>query len=487
MLEIKRRRDGPGRWAGAPLGIKQRFASTPEIIEDFSQEQKAARIVRRRNRWRQFREWLAMRQREEVCKAGFGRFFKSLFKCGRYAVPAFVKNKEGEQKATGSPGRVSLGVYADDPDYPLAYNWMQRCGNALLCFVDAPVIRYKRNQDIKAIGKRMFELGYTWLFITLTAKHDINTDPSDFVKRFQSAERFFKAGRWFQDFKRRYGLCHSIRAVEVTYHSPYAKVKNGCHWHSHKIDFFEHGHFTEEEAKAIEDEMFEHWLNALKKFGLSASRDHGVIVKCPRMPKNGKLSIDELGDYVSKGTAAEMAPGIFVKSGKLPDRINHFQLFALALTSHPDLIPAMIAIMRALKGRHWLQFSRGLVELCGLSKKIKKDDKELLAEDRAPALIQYDEKDWIKVDQYKMYFRLKAGTMARIEEWGVDFKDLKLDDKKNIDVESGPGLDAYSCAVAALDTLIMGFDPLTGEDLESYSKSPPVLPDDPEPACPPPD
>lgn len=414
-IQVEKRRAGP------PLGILTEFASRVDLIEHFKSEGlegEAKQAERKTPPSAVFRHFLAMRQRQVLNAHKAFSSFKTLMKCGALPIPSEGRRKDGESYGTGAPGVVQA-VAEEGEEGRLSFRgfaWVRKCANPLLCFCCAPKIHYKRGQEVELISNIMYDYDYRWLFVTFTCRHDWDDDPVKQVDLFQEAQRKMRSGRRFQAWKEKWGYEHQIRSIEMTDDSPTAKYKTGCHFHNHVIMFFKHDDFTEEECQQCRDELSDLWLDALQKVGLwdgvtkkDFMKIRAVVAKCPR--KNESKKGVEAARYAAKGASCELAPGIFAKFGRLPARISHWEVMALAFTKFPHMIPRALSVMQALKGRSWIQFSRGLKEFCGIE---DKTDDDLMKEDLQVIIYEYeDHKLWKSIDRYKQ----QAAIRQAIEEY----------------------------------------------------------------------
>lgn len=410
------------RGRASPLGSLTEFAVVPEIIEDFSSYEN-----RVKQRWR-----LAWAQREAIFKAGMANEFKSLVKCHAVPVLPFSRKKDGTYSSTGSPGCVEAHYYGQSDERPVGYAWLHKDSNALICFLCAPKIRYYRSQEVMAACLSMMEQGYGWFFLTFTAPHDLNTDPCQQVKLFNKAMQLFKAGNSFfghkwEYFKKGCGFEHQISAKELTDDSPTSVKKSGCHWHAHVLIFFRKDVFFSNPMaiRKLRKELALRWVACLEKVGLcplekrKAALRHAFRLDVPRKPKNPIEDAEKAAKYVAKGAACEISPGIFTKNGRLPDRISHWEVMALAFSGRfPGLVPRALAIMKALKGKDWLRWTPGLKKLCGLE---EVSDEEIMQEKKSLPVYQFKGDSWQKVDRQKWQINLLNAVIRDLKKKGFDF------------------------------------------------------------------
>lgn len=472
----------PVGYGDAPLGINTEFApmSARPVPEKprhsgISGQQAACEKnlidSAKAEKARRFRHFLAMRQREEIYKAGLAGKFKSLCSCGAFAVPAFGRDRSGETYLTGAPGSVQLQwrKNAGEDEARLVHSWVKHCASPLLCFVDAPKIRWARSQEVQEICKKLHAAGYSWQFWTFTAPHDLASDPGMQVKAFQEAMRIFKSN--FDRFKDRWKLRFYIRAVEMTDDAPGPGRKSGCHFHHHFIVFFERLFFTDEEVAEMRAFLSARWIAALMKVGLCSEEKKEAALRwafrldVPRRPqKLEEMDLQAVSEYLAKGASMEMTPGIGVKKGRGGKRITHWDLMRLAFSTESRLVPRALAVMLALKGRAWLQFSRGLKAFCGME---EKTDEEILKEKNNFIIYDYDGDEWHDMDRYKGQVALQSAIVAEAVDSGIDLTDLPMTENgKNLDMESGEVRKIQEIAESFISMIAdTGCDPITGEDL----------------------
>lgn len=261
-----------------------------------------------------------------------------------------------------------------------AYRNIRRCASAMVCPVCGAAIRFKRGQELRAIGGKMITAGYSYAFVTFTARHFLTTDLSAFVKNFQAAYRRMKSGKAWQKLKARYGLSFEMRTIEVTDDNPYLPgPRSGFHFHAHTVLLLDHDPLTIENGKDLELEIGRLWRAALGKVGLEASEDRGVVLELPRT-KGGVLDKTEamqgVVHYLCKQIADEMTSD-HRKSGRKGRRISIWELQRMAAeTGDKRLWQRWQEYAEAVKGLSFLRLTPGLRDFCGLGR--EKTDEELL-------------------------------------------------------------------------------------------------------------
>ncbi|MCC8173232.1 MAG: hypothetical protein LIO65_02220 [Odoribacter sp.] len=378
--------------------------------------------------------YLQLKSIRDARKHGHLCFKHEVFRCGVAPIP-------GIDKSTGEPYKVAIDEYLNENgEIKHSYVKMRRCASAMVCPNCGLKLRYLRGLEIKEIGEKMLNAGYTFIFLTLTARHDFNTVFRDFVDNFQASERDLKNSRTWKGFKK--FNFHTIRTIEITDDNPDFKGKrSGFHYHSHTIVWLDRAPLSEDEAKELRNKLSKAWLEALNKNNLDAVDEIGLSIELPQT-KNGVISdavlLNKISNYLMKGAADEMT-GDVIKSGRDGGRrISIWGLLKLACErDDPALWKRWQEYVEGIKGRSFLQFSQGLRDFCGMGK--EKTDKELLESERGkPVRI------------------LENDELNAVVRQGGQGKLLRL-----ADVEGLPGIER------GIKAALAGCDILTGELLES--------------------
>lgn len=385
---------------------------------------------------------------------------KSIRYCGCVPMPSQGKRKDGSVFSTGMPGHIEIHGYentdkiaelGENPGRGHGYVGLKKCGSAMTCPVCGARIRYVRRQEIQEICNVMIKAGYSFGLLTLTAPHDVTTDPQEFIKKFQEANRILKRDKW-KEFADKWGIKHYIRGIEVTDDAPGARRRSGIHFHSHQIIFFDRPPLTKAEAEQFRLELAARWVKALLKVELigedavKKTLEHGVDFQRPKVKDQGELSdpgmIQKLVEYVSKGAAFELSPGtVGGKQGRKGSRVSHWELMQTALLEREDLQPRLLNIIGALKGLAHLYFSPGLKAFCGL----KEITDEQIVRGEAETLV------------YAFDTEEKEKTWGTVKRFGQ---------QKILLTALDEGRDAES----AVDIIRLGADPISGELLSEPLK-----------------
>jgi hypothetical protein len=296
---------------------------------------------------------------------------------------AFCGGVFAEAGAGADDPRSAVDVLGGDGRVP-HYGNVHVCGNAWCCPVCAPVVRWKRSEEL---GKALTD----WyassperdaVFITLTIRHTLADSLEHEFDVFSAAWRGVTSGRWWQDFRRDTGIVGFVRAVDITW-SPV----NGWHLHMHMLGFRDKA--KAQHIKRDLGQLPERWF---KKVAESypenkPSIEHGcVIEECRRsFERDGKRyeGGDAVAFYINKlGSMAAEIARTDTKSARGAESLMPFQLL-------DGPVPALDANLsrkhqlfleyaHATKGRSALQYSRGLRAFLGLG---EMEDDEAVAEE----------------------------------------------------------------------------------------------------------
>lgn len=324
--------------------------------------------------------------------------------CGRSIIPA-----EGPGgKPTGAPGEAQVWRYegnTDDPDargdnHGLA--GIQRCASPFVCPVCGRRIAAKRREDVAFTTSAMLQKGWSFCFITFTARHKYTDSLADFIDRFQESARKMRGTRQYKAFCERWHLDHSIRTAEVTLDHPDSKAKSGWHWHAHMLAFLNRPLLSTAEAEQMQSELVAMWQKACNFYGLHVDSKVGLTIERPHFKtKKGEViygdaeNLIKVADYMAKNVSFEAAPAPSAKAGRKSERITSWQLFGLvALHGRKDLIEKLNEFICAIKGRRSIYFSRGLADLVGLNEET--DEEALEGENGDVCVYRFEDEEFMR-------------------------------------------------------------------------------------------
>lgn len=268
------------------------------------------------------------------------------------AVPIARRVRPGEALTT--PAAVDVYV---SPDGGAHYGGLHVCGSVHVCPVCAPKIAEVRRGELAAAIAAHGATGGQVLLITYTVAHALGDDLKSLLGDFLAALRSLRARRGYKALKAQFGVVGHIRALEVTHGA------SGWHPHVHELLFIAPTDRPCTIAAHIRRLLYAEWASAAQARGLVTSALHGLDVQHTR---------GAIGDYIAKfgkfpatdsawGVEAELTKAHH-KRGRTGSSTPWDMLRHVEETGELDGREALcfIEYARAFKGRHQLQWSRGL-------------------------------------------------------------------------------------------------------------------------------
>ena len=206
------------------------------------------------------------------------------------------------------------------------FSGLVRCGSVWSCPECSPVVRAQRATELERAAGLWLERGHALGMVTLTTRHWSRARLGPQIEGTAMAWRKLQAGRWWGNFRERYGVVGVTRALEMTH-----SWANSWHSHLHVLFWFEADLDKKTAAKA-EGELYERWASLVKAEKLGTpTRKHGVRLD---MARRGKEGAGDLAKYVVKLDEAgalgnEMLRGD-LKSGRHKGR-TPFEILARAI------------------------------------------------------------------------------------------------------------------------------------------------------------
>lgn len=345
----------PENPASAPLGNIARIVSPGRVAERFYLQSVARKLLRA----------------ERVSK------------CLRALVPV---------------ARPGVDVYRS-PEQHVHWSGLQRCASVWVCAVCAARITEARKQELDAAVRYAESVGLAVYLRTLTFRHSRKDSLVSLLDAFQDARRMMAMGRSGQPYASRvFGVVGSVTALEVTY-----GAASGWHPHSHSLVF------VPQESSASEFEAYERerWEHVARRVGLSMN-EHGYKLQPTYDAVAAYVSKMGEGDHSWWTVGAELSKAHVKKSRAGNLRVSPFGLLALA-DEDPAYAARFVEYSRAFKGKHQIQWSRGLREL--LRQQDAKTDDELVRERR-------EDMEWLARVEAEQWRRILAHD-ARAEFWEV--------------------------------------------------------------------
>jgi len=256
---------------------------------------------------------------------------------------------------TPSEGQVSLVL--DPASGKARFSGLRTCGAVWFCPVCAPRIAEKRKAELDLLMSGARSAGFSVVLLTLTARHNRETDLAGFLAALKGAARRLRQRREWRALP----LVGSVVATELTHGA------NGWHPHFHLLMVLD---CPAAEAVGVVERLRQPWLACLKGFDLTGN-DAAFDAQ------DGSAA----GAYIQKfGAAEEIALGS-VKRGRSGSR-TPWQLLDDAESGDRQAKALWQEYSKVFKGRRQLVWSDGLKTRFGVAE--VSDDDAAAGADEAP-------------------------------------------------------------------------------------------------------
>jgi len=118
--------------------------------------------------------------------------------------------------------------------------------------------------------KDAMQSGYKTVMVTVTLRHDRSDGLGDLLRSLKDAVRKLKSGRWWRDYKSRFGVIAYVSSYEITWGHVY-----GWHPHAHILLFLD---TNKVDADLMWTDLVGRYVDIVNKLGGYASRNHSVDV-----------------------------------------------------------------------------------------------------------------------------------------------------------------------------------------------------------------
>ena len=290
-----------------------------------------------------------------------------------YCLRRVIPNPDG--------GEAGVGVWYSESVKRAHFKGLMTCGSVWQCPICAAKVTERRRVELTEAIERA--TGLRAVLVTFTLHHDRRDDLGALLADLLESYRAFQGGRAWVQLVQSFGFVGSVRALEVTHWI------NGWHPHLHVLMFFREG----ADLSGLADALADRWLSSLAKQGRTADREHGLQVS------------DRKGDvarYVAK-FGHNPSPNHWtvehelVKSPAKMGAGEHktpMQLLRDYLHGNKRAGYLFKEYAQVFKGRHQLQWSRGLRALLGLTKEASDQELAERAEQDAALLAMLSLKQW---------------------------------------------------------------------------------------------
>lgn len=198
--------------------------------------------------------------------------------------------------------------------------------------LSASAISKTRAEQVSGALKTWFDQDkrHSVEFLTLTLAHDKGQslrevwDTLAYAWRGITGTASWRGGVRYEGDKKRFGIVHWLKSVEVTH------GVNGWHVHIHCLLFLDRT-LSDDERETMENRFYERWRAGAERKGFKApSRKHGVKIEKALREK----SVNDLGAYMAKGAlssvaetlAWEITAGHTAKEARSNDNRTPFQI-----------------------------------------------------------------------------------------------------------------------------------------------------------------
>ncbi|ALG66423.2 protein rep [Beggiatoa leptomitoformis] len=311
------------------------------------------------------------------------------------------------------------------------------CGSLWVCPVCAAKISERRKAELEQMLVTHRARGGELVMITRTVPHEFANDLKTFLTSFLKAEHFLKEGKSYRNLLQRIKVKGTVRVLEVTH------GENGWHVHTHELWFVEKSYprlygdlsglaYDEEERRYYVPAkgLFSMWVDSVHRAGFSGSPSPNAFGL-----HNGDYAAGYLAKWGVQPTTEWTASAEMTKS--------HIKTNARMITKNKGRTPFDLLrdffhgdknagdlfkeFARVFKGRHQLQYSRGLKAQFAIE---EKTDLEIAQEfeDHAHELGFLDYEDWLlilKHDARAYLLELAKSGWGAVSDYLLTIRKLK--------------------------------------------------------------
>jgi hypothetical protein len=313
---------------------------------------------------------------------------------------------------------IAIRIPKDASKTNAALSGVQTCGSIWACPICAKRIATQRGKEISQIIDYMAEAGNVAIMVSNTARHTANDSLKAFKTKFKAAHRMFVQSKRWRDLKEKFGIVHSIKAVEGTW-----GLENGWHYHQHSILFL-----NADKLKASSLTVFSVWviaaralwLECLKKNGLDGIGEIAFDVQAEHDVKETYLAKLGLEDETAN-LDHELSSG----HNKTGGGAKIWQILQKSWEGDTLASELYIDWVEAMSGDQWITMSDGLKELCGVDD-MSDDDAAIFEgadeEARNETLLEMSDEDFMPVRKLqKLATLLELAAVTRDKQKVVDF------------------------------------------------------------------
>ncbi|MDP9374897.1 MAG: protein rep [Chloroflexota bacterium] len=314
------------------------------------------------------------------------------------------------------PGEAGVGVLQSVAHGGAHYGGLRACGSVWHCPVCAAKVAERRRGELEGAIAAHRAAGGAVFLLTYTVAHGRGDDLQGLLGAFVAAVRSMLGGRPYRRLRGAYGVVGAVRGLEVTWGEAH-----GYHPHGHVLLFLDapaDGPWTEVRAARAAGELRAAlaplWAAAAGRQGLTMSAARGLDVRHTR---------GAVGDYVAKfgrdpggepwGPGCELAKA-HVKTGRAGRYTPWDLLRVVEETGESWARDRFREYATVFKGRHQLEWSKGLRDRLGLGREASDAELAERAEEPAVCLGVLTLAEWRLV----LWGEARAAVLAAAEEGG---------------------------------------------------------------------
>lgn len=305
------------------------------------------------------------------------------------------------------PDASGVEVWKHDETGRAHYKNLMVCGGVWICAPCSSKISERRRVELQHALNSKDRFAFS--MVTYTLSHHKGDRLIDLAGDLQASYHRLTAGRAYQDFSGDYKVRGSVKSLEVTYSD-----RNGFHPHLHVLTVAPRG--VELDVTWLRDR----WQHVIADFDRTADYSIGCHVR----PADWSAAeyVEKFGHERIKsywGASGELTKGA-AKLARDEKGSSMFQALYNSIVAPTGQARAhwggvFVEYAAAFKGRHQLQWSRGLRAALGLG--TEKTDKELAESDEMPSSLLAT----LSLRQWRIILSNDArGDVLQAAERGID-------------------------------------------------------------------
>jgi len=231
------------------------------------------------------------------------------------------------------------------------YTGLMVCGSIWVCPICAAKISEGRRIDLREGIARWRKQGGQVLHLVQTVPHYSSQPLREVLEGFMTARRLQRNRKSWKGIAGGIGLAGIVRGLETTW------GRNGWHVHSHELLYVKSDRDDIQDLETLEARVLPTWESACVSAGLGRPNGRGVVIQdgsyADRYAAKWGLESEVTKGHIKAGRDGNFSPWDLLRA--IGKGINEFQ-------------PLFQEYAKAFKGRHQLEWSKGLRELLEVGK-----------------------------------------------------------------------------------------------------------------------